>query len=85
MAKTLPIDFESFFNTVNGDQRGSTNTVYGIDPSTENRLWNVPVATKEDIEDAVTAANSVFRSWRETPIVQRIKLIGNSKMLTALF
>lgn len=79
MAKTPPIDFESFLNTVNGDQRSSTNTVYGIDPSTENRLWDVPVATKEDIEDAVTAANNAFPSWRETPIVQRVELIRKFK------
>lgn len=79
MAKTPPIDFETFFNTVNRDQRSSATAVYGIDPSTENRLWNVPVATKEDIDDAVTAANSAFRSWRETPIVQRVELIRKFK------
>ena len=63
MTNTSAIDFESFFNMVNGDRCSSTTTVYGIDPSTEYRLWDVPVASKEDIEDTVTAANDAFHSW----------------------
>lgn len=79
MAKIPAIDFESFFNTVNGDQRSSATTVYGIDPSTKNRLWDVPAATKEDIEDSIIAANNAFYPWRETPIAQRVKLIEKFK------
>lgn len=79
MANTPAIDFESFFNTVNGDRRSSATTLYGIDPSTENRLWDVPVASNEDIEEVVTAANGAFHSWRETPIRQRVELIGKYK------
>lgn len=80
MAANIPtIDFESFFNTVNGNRRSSATTVYGIDPSTDSRLWDVPAATKDDIEDAITAANDAFLSWRRTPTAQRVELIANYK------
>lgn len=79
MTKMPTIDFESFFNTVNGDRRSSATTVYGIDPSTENRLWDVPVATKEDIDNAITAANDAFPSWSETAFTQRVELIRKFK------
>lgn len=79
MAKMPAVDFDSFFNIVNGERRSSATNVFGTDPSTESRLWDVPMATKKDIEDAVTAANDAFPTWRETSIAQRVVLIEKFK------
>lgn len=79
MAKTPTIDFESFFNIIDGNARNSATKTHGIDPSSERNLWEVPVATKQDIEDAVTSANKAFPSWSRTPFEQRVELVKKFK------
>ncbi|GIK05272.1 hypothetical protein Aspvir_009376 [Aspergillus viridinutans] len=73
--------FETFFNIVKGEHRTSDKTVFGIDPSTESRLWDVPVATTRDVEDAVESANEAFKTWSTTPFEQRVSRISQWKEL----
>lgn len=77
--------FETFFNIVKGECRTSTKTICGIDPSTESRLWDVPVATPHDVEDAVESANEAFKTWSAMPFEQRVSRISQWKELYKLY
>ena len=44
-------------------------------------LWDVPVASKDDIEDAVAAANKAFPSWSKTSWDDRVQMLGKYKDL----
>lgn len=44
-------------------------------PSTENVLGTVPKATAEDLDRALRCADAGFRVWRDTPPVERVKII----------
>ncbi|XHG08797.1 hypothetical protein AWENTII_011888 [Aspergillus wentii] len=61
----------AFSNIINGKPRSSPIIHNAIDPSTGNPLWDVPVASNEDLEDAVTSAREAFKSWSTTPWEER--------------
>ncbi|MCY4177065.1 MAG: aldehyde dehydrogenase family protein, partial [Endozoicomonadaceae bacterium] len=46
-----------------------------INPATQAILAKVPLATDDEIEQAVTAASAAFKSWRNTPALQRSRLM----------
>lgn len=75
------LNFSTFHNIVNGEPRGSHNITFGIDPSTECRLWDVPLATAQDVEDAVRSANNAFKVWSTTPLPQRVAKIAQWRQL----
>ena len=75
--------FNAFYNVVNGQLRGSEKSTCGIDPSTEDRLWPVPVANKQDVEDAVAAANTAFESWSKQSIEHRKDLLSRLRNVYA--
>lgn len=70
------IDFKSFSNIVDGQPRSGKAKYTGINPATKEKLWDVPVATQQDVEDAVSAARKAFPSWSKTPFEQRAKLLA---------
>ena len=57
------IDFEVFHNTINGTLRSGEPFHYGVDPSTKSALWKVPVATAQDLDEAVEVARKAFGPW----------------------
>ncbi|OAA57640.1 Aldehyde dehydrogenase domain protein [Niveomyces insectorum RCEF 264] len=59
----------------NGDAKSTAAVHYSVDPRTEEQLWPCPVATTEDLEDAITAANAAFPAWAQTPVAERQKLL----------
>lgn len=63
-------DFTSFVNTVNGASVNGKVT-QGTDPSTRQKLWDVPVASSDDIENAISAAKTAFAQWSTTPWSER--------------
>ncbi|KAL8780732.1 MAG: hypothetical protein Q9194_000734 [Teloschistes cf. exilis] len=71
----MAIDFSTFNNIIDGDRRSAKHFYYGIDPSTEERLWDVPVATEADVEDAVNAAQRAFSSWSHVAFEDRCNLV----------
>jgi acyl-CoA reductase-like NAD-dependent aldehyde dehydrogenase len=75
MTQSEALDFETFYNVINGKSVKSTTTTHGIDSSSDSPLWDVPVATPEDVESAVTAANDAFPSWSQTPTERRRELV----------
>ena len=65
------VDFECFSNIINGSRRSSSQQHQGIDPSTEERLWNIPISSADDADDAVQAANAAFRTWSDLSFADR--------------
>lgn len=80
--KVSTLDFEKFYNIVNGEKRGSDQIHHGINPSTGQELWDVPIGSNQDLNDAVAAAKKAFPSWKATPVEKRKELLGQ---LIALF
>lgn len=74
-SKVTPIDFQSYANIVNGQARGGKATYNGINPATKEKLWDVPVATQQDVDDAVSAARAAFPAWSQTPFEQRAEML----------
>jgi acyl-CoA reductase-like NAD-dependent aldehyde dehydrogenase len=74
--KVTTIDFEKFYNIVDGKQRGSDKIHHGVNPTTGQELWDCPIASEQDLNDAVAAAKKAFPAWRDTPIEKRKELLG---------
>ena len=64
-----------FFNIINDELRGSEKTHTVTDPRTEEELWSCPVATTQDFEDAVAAAQKAFVGWSKTTVPERQALL----------
>src|SRR4051812_41368732 len=69
--KITSLDFEKFYNIVDGKQRTSQQIHHGVNPSTGQELWDVPIASEQDLNDAVAAAKKAFPAWRDTPLEKR--------------
>ena len=50
-------------------------TRHSIDPATGEPLYEVPVATEEDLDNAVKHAREAFKSWSETTTEDRGRLL----------
>ncbi|KAJ8114564.1 hypothetical protein OPT61_g3575 [Boeremia exigua] len=74
--KVSSLDFEKFYNVINGENRGSDQIHHGINPATGQELWDVPIGSNQDLNDAVAAAKKAFPSWRATPVEKRKELLG---------
>ncbi|KAF2017782.1 aldehyde dehydrogenase [Aaosphaeria arxii CBS 175.79] len=71
-----PIQFDKFYNIVNAEQRGSKEIHRNVNPATGAENWEVPIASEQDLNDAVAAAKKAFPSWRDTPLEKRRELLG---------
>ncbi|KAH7161063.1 aldehyde dehydrogenase domain-containing protein [Dactylonectria macrodidyma] len=64
-----------FFNIVNDEKRSSEKVMTSIDPRTNQKLWNAPVATEADLNDAVKSAREAFKKWKIVPVEDRQALL----------
>ena len=65
------------FAQIVGSQKLESTMVYpGIDPATVETLWEAPVATQDDLDNAVKAANHAFKHWSGLPHGERCRLVG---------
>ena len=71
----MSIKWDSFTNTVAGKQVDSENKHYGIDPTTGEKLWPVPIASQQDVDTAVESALKAFETFRFVPIEKRKELL----------
>ncbi|KAJ9616404.1 hypothetical protein H2200_000122 [Cladophialophora chaetospira] len=78
-SKLETVSFTEFSNFVAGAPRSSKQKYHGIDPTTKKPNWDVPVATPDDIEEAVSAANKAFASWKTTSWEHRTERIARFK------
>ena len=61
---------------IDGPLRDSKTLYQGINSSNKARLWEVPVATSEDLDDAVKAPQQSFRSWSKISWDSRRKVVA---------
>lgn len=61
-----PVRYDRFSNIIDGGPSDADRHCYGVDPTNEEKLWPVPVASPEDVERAVQAAKRAFASWSTT-------------------
>ena len=66
-----------------GERRSSANLSRTVNPWNRELLWDVPVASEQDVNDAVAAAKQAFPSWSKTAWCERGRLL--SKAREALF
>lgn len=60
-----------FYNIINGEKRSSSKFHQVTDPRTEQPLWDVPIATPDDLDEAITVANKAFKTWSKTTVAER--------------
>lgn len=76
MSELPELSFDVFHNIVAGKPRGSSKLHHGVDPTTGKPLWNVPVATVDDVDDAVDASRKAFPAWSGLQYSERVKLLS---------
>jgi acyl-CoA reductase-like NAD-dependent aldehyde dehydrogenase len=81
--KVAAIDFTTFYNIVDGKQVSSKNTHKSINPSTGKELWDCPIASREDLDNAVEASKKAFKSWSQTSIDKRKEMLAQLSDLYA--
>ncbi|KAH6988266.1 aldehyde dehydrogenase [Ilyonectria sp. MPI-CAGE-AT-0026] len=65
------LDFTTFFNIIGDENRAGSRVAHGINPSDGSALWDSPLATEQDLNDAVAAAQRAFPKWAATPWSER--------------
>ena|ERR1700753_1727489 len=60
-----------FFNVINDELRGSKETHRVANPRTEELLWDAPVASAQDLDDAVSSALKAFPAWAKSTTAER--------------
>ena len=60
-----------FFNIIDGKARGAKESHQSIDPRTEEPLWDAPLASTQDLDDAVAAARRAFKTWKNSTQAER--------------
>ncbi len=65
----------AFDNIIDGKPRSSDVKEQVVDPRTEELLWDVPVASAQDLDDAVDAANRAFKTWKYASHAEREKVL----------
>jgi acyl-CoA reductase-like NAD-dependent aldehyde dehydrogenase len=63
--------FDTFYNIIDGNPVSTTQTRHGINPATKQANPDVPVASQEDLDSAVEAAQRAFKHWSQTTIEER--------------
>jgi aldehyde dehydrogenase (NAD+)/betaine-aldehyde dehydrogenase len=84
---------EQYQNYINGQFKGSNKKFHSINPTTEEPWAEISAAEKEDVNDAVKAANDAFRGeWsnflpqQRSKVLRAIgdKLLENAELLGAI-
>lgn len=70
-------------NYINGtwvDSQG-TDSVNVINPANKELIAKCPLSTKEDVNNAIAAAKEAYKSWRQTPVIDRVQILFRLKTL----
>jgi malonate-semialdehyde dehydrogenase (acetylating)/methylmalonate-semialdehyde dehydrogenase len=62
-----------------GESKGETKDV--VNPATDKIIARVPISTKDEVNEAVKAAQQAFPDWRRTPPVNRARYLFRLKEL----
>lgn len=77
--------WDSFANIVDGKPRYSSRLHNGINPASKEKLWDVPIASEQDVDDAVAAAQRAFKSWKKTSMEERRHCMARFLSLWAVY
>jgi len=66
---------------IGGEWRTTSDSSPVINPATEEQIGRVPVARSNDLDDALSAAQSGFEVWRDTSPKERADLIRTASAL----
>jgi hypothetical protein len=72
-SKNLPLTWTTFSNVIDGKLETTKEARCGINPATEQNNPSVPVASKEDVDRAMSAAQKAFKPWAAVPYAERQK------------
>lgn len=64
-----------FYNIVGAERRDGQNCTRVTCPRTGEALWEAPLASKEDLEDAVSSGRASARSWGNASLHIRQNLL----------
>jgi acyl-CoA reductase-like NAD-dependent aldehyde dehydrogenase len=67
--------FSDYKNTINGKLTSTKETRFGINPATGKPNPEVPVSTKEDVDEAMAAGKAAFKKWAKVPWEDRKKAV----------
>lgn len=56
---------------INGRLSSASKTTHAINPATKKPNWEVPISTSQDVDEAVAAARTAFKTWSKTTIAER--------------
>ncbi|WP_115716893.1 NAD-dependent succinate-semialdehyde dehydrogenase [Gallaecimonas mangrovi] len=75
--------YDSLYLFINGTwlEAGSRDTAAVVNPATEKTIGRVPLATADDLELALNAANSSFNVWRNTVPAKRAQIMKDAAAL----
>lgn len=62
--------------TIDGQRVFSQTTGQAINPATEEAICEFPMASREQLEQAVSAAKKAFTAWSVTPLTERQKMVA---------
>ncbi|KAG6359837.1 hypothetical protein INS49_010890 [Diaporthe citri] len=65
------LESPKFYNIINGEKRSASSSHQVTDPRTGQPLWDAPIATTQDLEEAIEAANKAFKTWGRTTVAER--------------
>jgi len=68
-------DFTKFYNVVDGKPRDAKEHMNAYDPVKLEELWDVPCATKQDVDDAVVSATKAYKTWSKKTLAERQKYL----------
>lgn len=74
MATTSVKQMKNFINGKWVESRSSEKQPV-LNPATGETLAEVPISTKEDVEEAVQTAKDTFESWWKTPVPDRARIL----------
>jgi acyl-CoA reductase-like NAD-dependent aldehyde dehydrogenase len=72
---SVKMDFTTFTNIIDGKHVTTKTTRRAVNSATNEELWECPLSTKQDMEDAIQAARTAFQSWRKTTVEERKEMI----------
>lgn len=69
------LDWTVFENVVDGRLTKTAKTRHGINPATGKPNPEVPVATPDDVDEAMIAAKKASTKWATVPYAERAKAV----------
>ncbi|MEL7045117.1 MAG: aldehyde dehydrogenase family protein, partial [Pseudomonadota bacterium] len=66
---------------IDGQWRRTANALPVLNPATEEEIGRLPHADRQDLDDALAAAEKGFRVWSATPAVERANVLMRAAAL----